>query len=207
MMLITSIEQVSKMRTRVTIDEDMTLVLSNKDLNAYHIRQGQELDDADYQRLRAQLRSDALLRAGRILKGMDYTEKALRDKLIRAGYPSDIADDTVERLVAADYVNDRRYAENYIRVHLSDRSLARIRSDLIVKGIPRDLLEEALRSYEEERGGDVAGQERAQIRRFLIRKHYDPDTMTYEDTARIKMALLKKGFSMDRIREEMDAIN
>lgn len=206
-MLITSLEKVSKTRTRVTFDYDETLVLSDKDLIAYDIRENQELDESAYQELLQQMRVTAIQRAGRILKGMDYTMQGLRDKLVRAGYPEDIAENTVERLVDSGYVDDRRYAENYVRVHLTDKSIARIRNDLQQKGVSKELLEDVLRTYEEERGGEMATQERAQIRRFLLRKHYDPDTMTYEETARIKAALLRKGFSMEHIRQEMDAIN
>lgn len=206
-MLITSLEKVSKTRTRVTFDYDETLVLSDKDLIAYDIRENQELDESVYQELLQQMRVTAIQRAGRILKGMDYTMQGLRDKLVRAGYPEDIAENTVERLVDSGYVDDRRYAENYVRVHLTDKSIARIRNDLQQKGVSKELLEDVLRTYEEERGGEMATQERAQIRRFLLRKHYDPDTMTYEETARIKAALLRKGFSMEHIRQEMDAIN
>lgn len=207
MMLITSLEKVSKTRTRVTIDYDETLVLSDRDLAAYNIRLNEELDESVYGQIREALRTGAVVRAASILKGMDYTAQGLTDKLIRVGYPADIAADTVERFIEAGYINDRRYAENYVRVHVTDRSLARIRNDLRQRGISKDLLEDVLQNYEDENGMQLHEQEGAQIRRFLTRRHYDPDTMTYEDTARIKAALLRKGFSMESIRREMDAIN
>lgn len=207
MMLITSLEKVSKTRTRVTIDYDETLVLSNKDIAAYDIRLDHELDHTVYEGILQELTSDALVRAGNLLKGMDYTSAGLSDKLIRAGYPEGIVENTVHRLQDAGYLNDRRYAENYLRIHLQDRSLTRVRMDLRRKGIGRELLTQVLETYEEESAGNVAQKEQEQIRHLLERKHYDPEHGTYEETARIKAMLLRKGYSMERILEVMDRMH
>lgn len=206
-MLITSLETVSKTRTRVTFDYDKTLVLSNKEIAAYGLQCDQEVEPAVYHEILESQKAAALIRAGNLLKGMDYTVQGLHDKLIRAGYPQEAVEDVVERLEDAGYLNDRRYAEGYLRLHLGDRSLARIRGDLQLKGIDRDLLAEVLRAYEDENEGAAARQEIAQIGKFLARKHYDPYTMTYEETARIKAALLRKGYSMEHIRQAMEAVN
>lgn len=205
-MLITSLESVSKTRTRVTFDYDKTLVLSTKDIAIYGIREDREIDEAVYATILKEQRSAALVRAGNLLKGMDYTVKGLTDKLRRAGYPEEIVQDVVQRLGDAGYLDDHRYAESYVRLHLADRSLARIRMDLQQKGIDRDLLADVLRDYEDENEGGAAQQELEQIGRILLRKHYDPETMTYEETARIKAALLRKGYSMERIRQSMDSV-
>lgn len=206
-MLITSLESISKTRTRVTFDDDKTLVLSTKEVASYGIREDREIDETVYAAICKEQRSAALVRAGNLLKGMDYTVKGLADRLSRAGYPEEIVQDTVERLRDAGYLDDQRYAESYVRLHLPDRSLARIRMDLQQKGIDRDLLADVLHTYEEENEGGAAQQEREQIVRILQRKHYDPGTMTYEEIARIKASILRKGYSMERIRQAMDAIN
>lgn len=207
MMLITSLEPVSKTRTRVTFDYDRTLVLSDRDMAIYGIQQDREIDDSVYEGIVKEQRSAALVRAGNLLKGMDYTRRGLHDRLLRAGYPEEIAADVVDRLLDAGYINDRRYAESYVRQHIGDRSLARIQMDLRNKGIDKDFLAEILQSYEEENVGDLAEQELTQIRKILQRRHYDPETMSYEEIARIKAAILRKGYSMERIRKAMHTIN
>lgn len=206
-MLITSMEPISKTRTRVTFDYDETLVLSNKEVVGYGIRENGEIDASVYAGILREQRSAALIRAGSLLKGMDYTVQGLRDRLCRAGYPEEIAAGVVERLVDAGYLNDRRYAENYVRMHLPDRSLMRIRMDLQSKGVDKELLAEVLREYDEENDGGAAEQELEQIRRFLIKRHYDPETTTYEESARIKAALLRKGYGAERVRQAMSSIN
>lgn len=206
-MLITSMESVSKTRTRVTFDYDRALVLSNKEITAYGLKEEREVDETLYAQILAEQKSAALVRAGNLLKGLDYTAQGLRDKLLRAGYPEEAVEDVVTRLTEAGYLNDRRYAEGYLRLHLADRSLTRIRRDLAQKGIDRELLEDVLRAYEEDNEGGAAAQEITLIRRFLERKHYNPYVMTYEETARIKSSLLRKGYSLERIRQAMEAID
>lgn len=202
-MLITALESISKTKTRVTIDDDETLVLSNKECYAYDLREGQELAPEVYDEIMATLRAGALQRAGNILKGMDYTEQGLRDKLIRAGYPSGIAAEVVGRLAEAHYLDDRRYAESYVRYHIQDRSLARIRDDLRQKGIAKEFLSEVLAAYEEEHADTAAAAEEAQIRKALVKRHYDPETATYEERMKAMAALARKGYSTARIRKVM----
>lgn len=202
-MLITAIESISKTRTRVTIDYDRTLVLSNRECVAYGLREGQALDEAIYEEIMESLRSAALCRAGNLLKGMDYTAQGMRERLTRAGYPADIAAEVTTRLVDAHYIDDRRYAESYIRYHVQDRSMARIREDLRGKGISRELLAEVLSAYEEEHGDGAAAAEEAQIRKALAKRHFDAATATYEDRMRTMAALARKGYSAERIRRVM----
>lgn len=202
-MLITALETISKTRTRVTIDYDETLVLSNRECDAYHLREGEELDAAIYEEIMECQRAAALQRAGNLLKGMDYTAQGLRDRLVRAGYPQGIAAEVVERLTEAHYLDDRRYAETYVRYHVEDRSMARIREDLRQKGIAKELLSEVIAAYEEENADAAAAAEEAQIRKALARRHYDPATATYEERMKAMAALARKGYATSRIRKVM----
>lgn len=200
-MLITALESISKTRTRVTIDDDRTLVLSNKECDAYGLREGHELDEAIYEEVMESLRATALVRAGNLLKGMDYTSQGMRERLTRAGFPADIAAEVTLRLANAHYIDDRRYAESYIRYHVQDRSMARIRNDLRGKGIAKDLINEVIAAYEEEHGDSAAAAEDAQIRKVLARRHYDADSATYEERMKAMAALSRKGYSIERIRK------
>lgn len=206
-MLITSLEAVSKTRTRVTFDHDTTLVLSNKEITVYGLVQDHEIDESVYGEIVEAQKGAALKYAGRLLKDLDYTTARLRTKMLRAGYPEEAVEDTIERLIDAGYVNDRRYAQAFLRLHLSDRSIMRICSDLQRKGIDKDLVAEVLREYDEENTSGIHGQETAQIRRYLLRKHYRPGRTSYEERTRIKVALVRRGYSIDNIRKAMQSIN
>jgi hypothetical protein len=57
------------------------------------------------------------------------TEKRLTEKLLERDYPEDLVQEAVQSLKEARYLDDRRFAEQYLSAHLSDRSIARIRQD------------------------------------------------------------------------------
>ena len=87
---------------------------------------------------------------------------------------------------------------------MSMRSRNRIVQDLVQKGISKDILMPLMDEiYEEsglESGEDV---ELEQIQKLLIKKHYDKD-MDYKDKQKIMAFLMRKGYSMDKIRRAMD---
>lgn len=202
-MTVTALTPVTKTRTRVVIDEDQTLVLSNKELTCYGLEEGQEIPETVWEEMKAALRSSALRKCGKLLQGMDYSRKGLHDKLVRSGYPAEIADEAVDKMVTAGYVNDRRFAENYLKYHSTDRSLTRIRQDLYQKGVAKELIGEVLLSWVAENPEEAAGAEEGQIRRLMEKRGYDPDTADYEDTCRMVAYLMQKGYSMSAIREVM----
>ena len=61
-------------------------------------------------------------------------------------------------------------------------------------------LKDMLEIYEEEAGEDV---EQEQIRKLLVKKHYDKD-MEFKDKQKIMAFLLRRGYSMDSVRRAMD---
>lgn len=203
-MLVTAVTPKGKTKSRVELDYDESLVLSNRDLYAWNIREGQELPDAVCQEIRADLQKTVLAKCGSLLKGGDYTSKGLHDKLVQNGYPEDIASSAVSVMEEAHYIDDRRYAENYLNYHSKDRSLLRIRRDLQSKGIPADLMEEVLSRWEEENGEQEVQQEMEQIRKLMRKRHYDAETASFEDTQKLKSFLRGKGYAIDLIVKAME---
>lgn len=89
----------------------------------------------------AEIREAAL----RILDYADNTSQELVRKLQKKGYRYEQIQLLVGNLVKAGLVNDVRYAESYVRIKSeSGKGPAWIRKKLIEKGIPRDLVDNAL---------------------------------------------------------------
>ena len=198
-MQITDLTPVGKTRTRVTIDYDQTLVLSNRDILQFDLRQDAEIPEDVWEKLCGKLRSDALLKCGSLLKDMDYTEKALSGKLSGSGFPEEIVRVAVEAMKEAHYVDDRRFAENYLHSHAGSRSRLRLRMDLLNKGIPSDLADEVFADWEEENGSRIFEEEVSQIHELLRKRHYDPETADWQETQKTKAFLMRKGYSSEVI--------
>ena len=74
---------------------------------------------------------------------MDRTEKGLVDKLIQSGFSAEAAADAVAYVKDYGYINDSRYALNYIMGRIHDRSRQKIFQELLQKGINRETAETA----------------------------------------------------------------
>lgn len=207
-MTVTQMVAVTKTRTRVVIDDDQTLVLSNKEIDQYGLVEGGEIHPSSWEELCTDLRRQALLKCGKLLMGMDYSRKGLTDKLVRSGFPEDVAAESAGEMEQAGYVNDRKLAENYLKYHLQDRSLARIRQDLYQKGVPKQITEEVILHFSMEDPDFVEENERAQIRRLLEKRHFDPDTGDYAQIQKTVAYLIQKGYQPADIRavlKELDS--
>ena len=92
----------------------------------------------------------AVNRALYILEHTDKSEADLKRKLKTAGYPDGIIERALEYVKGYRYIDDSRYALNYIRVHAALVSRRELTNKLMQKGISRDDIDAAFVSYEEE---------------------------------------------------------
>lgn len=82
-------------------------------------------------------------KAMRLLERMDRTEKGLTDRLIQAGFSPEISADAVSYVKDYGYINDDRYARNYIAYRIHEKSRQRIFQELLRKGINKETAEAA----------------------------------------------------------------
>lgn len=197
-MKVTRIEELTKSRSRVYIEEEFAFVLYKGELRSYHIVEGEELSPEDYETIMGQvLPKRAKLRAMNLLKSREYTTKQLHDKLRDGGYPERIIAEALAYVESFHYTDDLRYAVAYITGHESARSRRRIEQDLLGKGIDKDTLEKAWQEWEAQ-GGEQ--DEQAMIRELLRKRGYDPETADRKEKQRQGAFLLRKGFSGENVR-------
>ncbi len=200
-MTVTGLEAINRGRYRVYLDGEFAFVLYRGELRSLKIAEGAELSEADYRKVREEiLPKRATLRAMNLLQKKMFAEEELRRKLREGEYPEDAVDAAMEYVISYGYVDDVRYAADYIRYHGQDRSRKRMEQDLVRKGIRRDDFEKAW--YECEDLG-LASDENEQIRKLLQKKHYDPDACTREEAGKIANYLLRKGYSYESISRNM----
>ncbi|HEU4683570.1 MAG TPA: regulatory protein RecX [Nitrospira sp.] len=86
--------------------------------------------------------------AVRYLARFDRTTAQVEEFLRAKGAGSQEAQDVIGRLRDLGYVDDRAYAERWLESRLARRpvGIGRLRFELLGKGLPEDLIEEALRS-------------------------------------------------------------
>ena len=94
----------------------------------------------------------AKLRAMNLLQGREYTTAQLRTKLQQGFYPAEIIELAIAYVTGFHYIDDLRYAVDYITYHEDSRSRRRIEQDLQGKGIPAATMEEAWQVWREKGG-------------------------------------------------------
>lgn len=138
----------------------------------------------------------AKMRVLNLLQRRPYTEYQLRTKLSDSGYEDKIISDAIEYIRGLNLIDDYKYARDYIAYSSSSKSRKRIIYDLYQKGVPKDVIDNALNSVIDD--GDLADEEQL-IRRLMSKRHYDSATATYEETQKMRAYLYGKGFDSDTI--------
>ena len=147
-----------------------------------------------------QRKKECLRKSGVLLAQRDYTCGRLREKLLAAGFSEEVVEMTLESLREANYLNDERYAQNYVQAHWEDRSRLRIRMDLESRGVPSEIISEVIRAESEERGQEA---EIRQIRKLMNKRKYDPKGATWEEKGKMQAFLYRKGYSQSSVRAAM----
>lgn len=201
-MTITDIVEFDKKRCKVFIDGEFAFLLYKGELRDFGIKTGANISDATYKEIMERvLDKRCKLRAMNLLQKKDYTTKQLRDKLDEGLYPKELVDEAIEYVRSYKYLDDERYARDYISYHMTTRSKNRIMQDLTGKGLSKELLLPIIEELYAEESGDI---EFDQIKVLLEKKHYDPGNIDYKEKQKIMAFLMRRGFQISTIRKAMN---
>jgi regulatory protein len=132
-----------------------------------------------------------------------YSVYEMRIYLERRAEDKDVVKGVLDRLKHLDYLDDARYARQFVRLHteLRKQGAFRIARDLRTRGVPDRHIEAALaeRSPESSESGLVRGRLERRIK--LMRGPLDERRV-----ASLYRSLLRAGFSADTIRRELNAL-
>lgn len=198
-MTVKTITAIGRSKIKIEPEEGPSFVLSRKDAFLLGIQEGALLDADICEQISQILRRECLRKCGMLLQTREYSENALREKLEHAFFPQEIAEGVLSELRKAGYLNEDRMAEDYIRIHLKDRSRKRIENDLMNKGLSEHTIRLAFGRAEEE--ADLGELEKAQILKILEKKRFDPALAGWEETMKIKAFLYRKGYSQEAVRD------
>ena len=140
---------------------------------------------------------DLKARALRLLARREHTRAELARKLAPDAGSPDVLKELIEQLTSRAQLSDERYAE--ARAHHLSRKFgaARVRRELVAKGIER----EAAARF----AADVEKTDLERARSILARKYRDPAAAPKERARRARF-LQSRGFSLDVIRCALDSL-
>lgn len=184
--MITSIEKIKRStKYNVYVDGELYCCLSDFSILSIGLKSGMELNDYLVEQIIDAKKSECFSDLLNILASRT-TEHVARQKLEKKGFKEEEIDYAVEKAKQYNYINDEVYAQDYVN-SVSGRSKLRIKIDLVdVKGIAGDIVERALKEYDEKSAL------REPLRRELLRANADKQKLIAK--------FARQGFSYDTIK-------
>ena len=180
-LLVTEVIPREKGRTSIRFDNGMEVLLYKGEVRKLGLQEQTVISREKYDEIIYEiLGTRAKKRAMFLLERMDRTEHQLRDKLMQNRYPAVCVDLAIDYVKKYHYIDDLRYATNYI-------SYQKLKIDLLTKGIDKNVIEQAL---DEAFDSD----EQIKIRQLLEKKHYDPKECDRKEKQKTYQYLMRRGF-------------
>ena len=198
-MYIEEIRQTGKYRYRLTSDSGRAFTLYSGDLRRYRIEEKMELPEEKLQLIEKEcLIPRCRRKAMDLLVRADQTEEGLRRKLARSGFEEHIIADAVGYVQKFHYLDDERYAAQYIDQKKGTKSRRQIEMELKQKGIDKALIEDLM---EETEDGDEAALDLLLAKRLRSVREVD-------DAARRKLIAYcaRRGFSPEMARRRLETM-
>lgn len=195
-MTVTKLDAVTKTKSKVFLDGQFAFVLYKGELARYGIKEGAEVEDEVYRKILDEvIIKRAKLRAMHLLEDMDRTESGLRGKLKQGLYPEEAIEAAVAYVKSFGYIDDYRYARQFIESRKSSKSRREIYALLCGKGVPGDEIDRAFEECFE------SGSEKDAILQIIRKKRVNPAVAAEEEMRKLYGYLSRKGFRYDDIRQ------
>lgn len=204
-MMITSISQGKNNRKRVYVDDAFVFALYSRELMQYGLKEGQPVS----RELLDKIIKECVLRRGKLramnlLQARDYTRQGLRVKLMQSEYDETVIAQVISYLDDYHYLDDVRYAREYISFKKYKKSQRQIEQALMEKGVSRDDIRQAFVELSEEY--NLEQEEQVLLKRLIEQKLRRLKPSEEEQVKRVKVYrfLAGKGFSSSAIKEAME---
>ena len=193
-MLVTRIRPVTRQKYRIEAEGLPPFVLYKGEVSRYHIEEDKDLSMEIYREILEEvLIKRAKLRTLRLLEQGDRTKKGLENKLEQNGYPPEAVEEAIVYAESFHYIDDKRYAVNYIQNQRGCKGRARIMMELRNKGVSQEDIDFAFQETEE--GADT----RERIRELIRKKRKSQGTMEEKERQKLYGFLMRRGFASSDI--------
>ena len=171
-------------------------------MSSFSIEKGKKITAQQYQELLEEVVGKrAKKRALHLLEQMDRTEKQLRDKLLANEYPQSCIDGAIAYVKGFHYLDDSRYASNYVRFSQEKMSRVQMKQKLMQKGIASSVIADAIEEA-------YVADEMEQIMALLRKRKFVPEKADEKEFQRTYQYVMRRGFKSSDILKamKMDAV-
>lgn len=189
-MIVTDIKPVTKQKFQIEIDGQPAFVVYKGELFRYHLEKDREIEECVYTEIIDEvLTKRAKLRAMYLLQKMDRTKWELERKLQESGYPKVVIERALAYVESFHYIDDKRYTEMYMQNQKQKKGKARIKMELMRKGVSSEVITEVFEETEDEIDT------REVIRGLIEKKCSYRKDVDEKEKRKLYGFLLRRGFS------------
>lgn len=181
-------------RYNIFVDGQYSFSLDELQLVQAGLHSGLDIDEEQLAKFRNESEfGKNYIRAIDLISRRLRSEKEIRDYARRKSWTADNTERVIERLEVRGYLNDKVFAESFVRArqNAGKYSRRRIELDLRRKGIADSIVKEVL--HDEVSDTDA-------LRKLIAKR-----VKRYDDPTKLKAYLLRAGFNYDDINREIDA--
>ena len=132
---VTSIKEITSKRRAVYVDYEQVFALYAGELRKFGIKEQSYISEDVYDEIMTVLSKRAVIRGMNLLKNKDYTRAEFIKKLKDGYYPDKAVDAALEYIDRYGYIDDDRYARNYVAFKAPVKSRRIIEQKLKEKGV------------------------------------------------------------------------
>lgn len=190
-MRIVKLEKASAGRLFVSLEDGRCFPIGRREGKKLELEEDKDLTEEQIQWIYQEL----VFPRGRnylicMLASRDYTIREVQDKLTKACYPEEIIADILRYGIEHHYLDDLRYAQDYMAAHRQSQSVRQIMYRLSRKGISDDVLSKLEAHNDPE-------ELLPKVRRYWERR----EGSTYEKNGKTYQYFVRKGYDVALIRE------
>lgn len=192
------VQQKNAQRINVFLDGEFAFGLSR--IVAAWLQVGQELSDEKISQLKAEdAIESAYQRTLHYISIRPRSEKEIIQYLNKIGLNDEIQDKIIERLKAHDWINDRRFAAQWTenRSLFHPTSKRALRTELFLKGIDQETINEITEKYDEDESAYNAAH------KLLPHLHDQP---AFQFQKKLYSFLARRGFTYDVIQSTIQRL-
>lgn len=202
--IVTAVKELTAKRRLVYLNDEPAFALYAGELRKYQIAVQQELEEALYLEILSILSKRAVARSMNLLKSKDYTEAELVCRLRQGYYPPEAVCRAVDYVKQFGYIDDFRYAANYVEFQAGRKSRRQIEGFLSARGIARDLIEQVCGAYYADHGDSELQQVVRQMEKKLL--HVQGAEPDYTQRQKVMAFFYRKGYPADVVKKALDIV-
>ncbi|CRZ34325.1 regulatory protein [Herbinix hemicellulosilytica] len=197
-------QNTKKKAFKIYIDYTYAFLLYENEIKHLQLSKGTDISQDTYEAILEDIiLKRAKHKALNMLKYSDKTEKEIYIRLKNEYYNDDIIERTIEYLKDYNYLNDERYALNYIRSRKETESILAIKNKLLSKGINKKVLDKIIAREYEISDDEDNDPEILAIKKIIGKYCDDITNLSFEKKIRLINMLERKGFNSEKIHKCM----